>query len=64
MSYERRLDGLERRVSDLDGGGECRTCGYPVSDGSRGIQLVPRLLAARGESHSAPGQRPPLQVGT
>jgi len=34
----------ERRVSALDGGIECRTCGYPVTDGSHGIQLVRREL--------------------
>ena len=44
MSHERRLDGLELRVSALDGGVECRACGYPVSDGSRGIQVVHRTL--------------------
>ena len=44
MSHERRLGGLERRVSELDGGVECTTCGFPVTDGSRGIQLVHRTV--------------------
>lgn len=44
MSHERRLAGLERRASELDGGIECRTCGYPTTDGSRGIQLVHRTV--------------------
>jgi hypothetical protein len=33
--------------SALDGGIECRTCGYPVTDGSRGIQLVHREIGAQ-----------------
>lgn len=57
MSYERRLDGLERRVSELDGGVECRACGYPVTDGSRAIQVVHRIIGV-------PDNFPPIRTCT
>ena len=44
MSHERLLDGLERRAMALDGGIECRVCGYPATDGSRGMQVVHRTV--------------------
>jgi hypothetical protein len=57
MSHERRLDGLERRVIKLDGGLECRTCGYPTTDGSRGIQIVRRTAGV-------PDDFPPIPTCT
>lgn len=54
MSHERRLGGIERRVSELDGGIECRACGYPTTDRSRGIQVVHRTVGIPDDFPSFP----------